>query len=68
MEDNNITSANNTSVMAIKAIGEESELAILFLDILDFTGLLESETAQTVMGFLRRLTGSHQDLDYAMAV
>ena len=59
MENDNITSANNT-------IGEESELALMFLDILDFTGLMESETAQTVMGFLRRLTGTQQELEYAM--
>jgi hypothetical protein len=59
MENDNITSANNT-------IGEESELALMFLDILDFTGLMESETAQTVMGFLRRLTGTQQEPEYAM--
>ena len=67
MENNNIT-PENTSVISNKAIGEESELAILFLDILDFTGLMESQAAQTVMGFLRRLTGSQQELEYAMAV
>jgi class 3 adenylate cyclase len=67
MENNNITSTY-TSVISNEAIGEESELAILFLDILDFTGLMESQTAQTVMGFLRRLTSSQQELEYAMAV
>jgi hypothetical protein len=66
MENNNITPANGTSVMP--DIREESELAIQFLDILNFTGLMESETAQTVMNFLRRLTGSQQELEYAMAV
>ena len=59
MENNNITAANNT-------IGEESEMAMLFLDILNFTGLMESETAQTVMGFLRRLTGTQQEPENAM--
>ena len=63
MENNNITSANGTSIVPNR---EESELAILFLDILDFTGLMESETAQTVMGFLRRLTGTEQEPEYAM--
>ena len=41
-------------------------MAMLFLDILNFTGLMESETAQTVMGFLRRLTGTQQEPEYAM--
>lgn len=63
MENNNITSANSTSMMQDK---EQSELALMFLDILDFTGLMESETAQTVMGFLRRLTGTEQQPEYAM--
>jgi hypothetical protein len=66
MENNNITLTNITSVMPNKAIEEESELAIQFLDILNFTGLMESETAQTVMSFLRRLTGFQQELEYAM--
>lgn len=66
MENNNITSANITSVMPDEATREESELAIQFLDILNFTGLMESETAQTVMGFLRRLTGTEQEPEYAM--
>jgi hypothetical protein len=66
MENNNMTSTNSTSVMP--NIREQSELAILFLDILNFTGLMESQPAQTVMGFLRRLTQSQQDLDYVMAV
>ena len=66
MENNNMTSTNSTSVMP--NIREESELAILFLDILDFSGLMESQTAQTVMGFLRRLTGSQQEMEYAMVV
>ena len=64
MENNNITSVNSTSVISNEAIREESELAIQFLDILNFTGLMESETAQTVMNFLRRLTGSEPE--YAM--
>jgi hypothetical protein len=61
MQNNNITSASNT-------IWQESELAIQFLDILNFTGLMESETAQTVMNFLRCLTGTQQELEYAMIV
>ncbi|WP_426671330.1 hypothetical protein ACPPVU_08845 [Mucilaginibacter sp. McL0603] len=65
MENYNMTSTNSTSVMP--NIREESELAIMFLDILNFAGLMESQRAQTVMNFLRRLTQSQQDLDYVMA-
>ena len=68
MENNNMRSTGCTSVLPDKIIREESEMAMLFLDILNFTGLMESQSPQTVMGFLRRLTGSQQDLDYVMAV
>ena len=66
MENNHITSANTTSMVANSAMEEVGELAVQFLDILDFTGLMESETAQSVMGFLRRLTGTQQEPEYAM--
>ena len=35
--------------------GKEQELAILFLDIRNFTGLMESQSTQTVIGIVRRL-------------
>lgn len=40
---------------ATAPLDKEQELAILFLDIRNFTGLMESQPAQTVIGIVRRL-------------
>ena len=55
MENNHITSANTTSVVANRAMEEVGELAVQFLDILDFTGLMESQPEQMVIQVVRRL-------------
>jgi hypothetical protein len=68
MESNELTSKGGNLIIPDTVIGHEKELAILFLDTLDFTGLMQSQQAQPLIGVLRRLNGSQQDLDYLMAV
>jgi class 3 adenylate cyclase len=68
MENNDLTSTSGNLVIPDHTMGYEKEMAILFLDILNFTGLMESQPAQTLIGVLRRLNGSQPDLDYLMAI
>lgn len=51
MEHSYLTLSNNTAALP----DTEQELAILFLDIRNFTGLMESQTEQTVIEVVRRL-------------
>jgi adenylate cyclase len=68
MENNDLTSTSGNLIIPDNAIGHEKELAILFLDILNFTGLMESQPIQKLIGVLPRLNEPQQDLDYLIAI
>lgn len=68
MGNNDKLSTNNIPAISDRTTVEASELAIQFLDILNFTGLMESQPAQSVIGFLRRLNGPVLDFEYVMAI
>jgi adenylate cyclase len=55
MENNYLTLNDNCPLLKITAKDEERELAILFLDIRNFTGLMESQPEQAVIQVVRRL-------------
>ena len=55
MENNYLTINDNCPSLKSTAKDEERELAILFLDIRNFTGLMESQPEQAVIQVVRRL-------------
>lgn len=55
MENDYLTQNNTCPALKNEAPDEERELAILFLDIRNFTGLMESQSEQSVITVVRRL-------------